>query len=176
VNIPNTRTASGQRFFIPALLLVALVGIGMGMFLQTWLHNRRVAEIAAQGRSVMPFDLNATTHTFQALDDGGLQTVTTDDPGDTEQIALIRAHVKHEAAQFQQGNFNDPARLHGGDMPGLAELSAGASRIDFQYDELPAGAQIRYTTKDATLIDALHRWFAAQISDHDKHAMPNMQH
>jgi len=157
-------------------LLVAVAGIGLGMFVQTWLHNRRVANIAEKGTQVMPFNLDTTTHMFQALDDGGLQTVTAKDPNDTEQIALIRSHVELEAAQFQQGNFADPARLHGGDMPGLSELSAGAQHINIQYAELPNGAQIRYTTDDAKLIDALHRWFAAQISDHGQHAMPDMQH
>jgi hypothetical protein len=176
VNITDTRTASGQRFFIPALLLVAIVGIGIGMLAQTWLHNRRVADIATRGISVMPFNLDTTTHTFQVLDDGGLQTVTADDPGDTEQIALIRSHVEYEANQFQQGHFADPAWLHGRDMPGLDELSAGADQLNIQYSDLPSGAQIRYTSTDAKLIAALHRWFAAQISDHGKHANPAMQH
>ncbi len=102
------------------------------MFLQSWMHNRRIADIAQKGTQVMPFNLDATTHTFQALDDGGLQTVTAKDPDDAEQIALIRSHIKREAEQFKQGNCADPSRLHGSDMPGLAELSAGARQIDIQ--------------------------------------------
>jgi len=51
-------------------------------------------------------------------------------------------------------------------MPGLAALSAGASRIHVRYAQTPAGAQIAFTTADPALIAALHRWFAAQVSDH----------
>ncbi|MFB4263080.1 hypothetical protein [Nonomuraea sp. GTA35] len=32
------------------------------------------------------------------------------------------------------------------------------------------GAQITYTTSDASLIKALHAWFDAQVSDHGRHA------
>lgn len=58
-------------------------------------------------------------------------------------------------------------------MPGLSEVKAGASRIRIQYDALPNGAQIKYTTNDPKLIDAVHRWFAAQVSDHGNHASPD---
>jgi hypothetical protein len=61
-------------------------------------------------------------------------------------------------------------------MPGLAALSAGAARMNIQYTGLSDGAQIRYTTNDPTLIEAVHQWFAAQISDHDTHALPDMKH
>ncbi len=55
-------------------------------------------------------------------------------------------------------------------MPGLAELRAGASRIDVRYEDLPNGAALRYTTQDADLVRALHAWFDAQVSDHGQHA------
>jgi hypothetical protein len=55
-------------------------------------------------------------------------------------------------------------------MPGLAELQAGAGRIQVVYAALPNGGQIRYTTADAGLISALHAWFAAQLADHGPHA------
>jgi hypothetical protein len=56
-------------------------------------------------------------------------------------------------------------------MPGLKELAAGAANITFSYAALPAGAQISYETTDPRLIDALHRWFAAQLADHGHDAM-----
>ena len=39
------------------------------------------------------------------------------------------------------------------------------------YAALPNGAQISYETTDLRLIDALHRWFAAQLADHGHDAM-----
>lgn len=40
-------------------------------------------------------------------------------------------------------------------MPGLAQLKAGAAKIDVRYSALPDGAQIRYTAKDPKLVMAL---------------------
>ena len=59
-------------------------------------------------------------------------------------------------------------------MPGLAQLRAGAGKIDVRYSALPDGAQIRYTAKDPKLVTALHQWFSAQLSDHGHHAMDHM--
>jgi hypothetical protein len=130
----------------------------------------RQKDVAVKGAKVMPFDLEQTTHVFQKLDDGGLQKVVVKDPANKKQIALIQSHLKEESEKFRKGDFSDPAKIHGEDMPGLAELKVGAARIDVRYAALPDGAQIRYTTKDAKLIAALHRWFDAQLSDHGHHA------
>ncbi|MCK2218237.1 hypothetical protein MF672_031260 [Actinomadura sp. ATCC 31491] len=130
----------------------------------------RQAEIAAKSRQVMPFDLERTTHQFAKAATGGVQTVTSDDPADAQQVRLIREHLTAEAAGFSRGDYGDPASIHGGEMPGLRELEQGHSRIDIRYTELPAGARIAYTTADAALVKALHAWFDAQVTDHGRHA------
>jgi hypothetical protein len=130
----------------------------------------RQEEVAARGAKVMPFDLEQTTHVFQKLDDGGLQKVVVKDPSNKKQIALIQAHLKEEAEKFRKGDFSDPAKIHGEDMPGLTQLKAGAGKIDIRYTALSDGAQIRYTAKDPKLVTALQQWFAAQLSDHGHHA------
>jgi hypothetical protein len=130
----------------------------------------RQTEIAARSQQVMPFDLERTTHRFAKSATGGVQTVTSDDPADGEQVRLIREHLTAEAAGFSRGDYGDPASIHGGEMPGLRELEQGHSRIDIRYAELPAGAQITYTTTDASLVMALHAWFDAQVTDHGQHA------
>jgi hypothetical protein len=107
---------------------------------------------------------------FQKLNDGGLQKVIVKDPANNKQIALIQSHLKEESEKFRRGDFSDPAKIHGEDMPGLAQLKAGATKIDVCYSALPDGAQIRYTAKDPKLITALQEWFAAQLSDHGHHA------
>lgn len=129
----------------------------------------RQTQVAANGGQVMPFDLNRTTHTFTDLPDGGRETVTANDPGDAEQIALVRAHLQAEARKFTAGDFSDPANIHGCDMPGLAQLQAGFAGIEFRYTELPNGAVITYRSANPALISALHVWFAAQRSDHGSH-------
>jgi len=122
--------------------------------------------IHERGSSVMPFDLNQTTHRFQVLPDGGLQTVSANDPTNQTQITLIQQHLADEAARFQRGDFSDPATLHGSDMPGLAKLTTAGSRLQIVYAATAVGAQIRYTTQNPDTLAALHQWFAAQLADH----------
>jgi hypothetical protein len=130
----------------------------------------RQAVVAERGAHVMPFDLDATTHHFAPHAEGGLQTVVADDPSDQDQIALIQQHLQEEAEAFRRGDFGDPARIHGADMPGLAALQAGAGRFDVEYRPRDDGAELSYTTDDPVLVAVLHDWFAAQTSDHGQHA------
>jgi hypothetical protein len=115
---------------------------------------------------VMPFEMSATIHVFQMTETGGDQRVLARNPDDAEQISLIRQHLKHEADKFSRGDYSDPSRLHGADMPGLAELQASPSEVAVSYSELPAGAQLSFRTEDRGLLTAIHRWFGAQLSDH----------
>jgi len=169
-NTPSKTLPKTALLIALAVVLAVIVTIGI-LYRSGMLATRsRQAEVAARGAQVMPFGLEQTTHVFQQLPDGGLQTVTANDPANTEQIALIQAHLQEEAVKFRRGDFGDPATIHGQDMPGLADLKAGATKIDVQYTALPDGGQIRYTTSDPALTMALHHWFAAQISDHGAHA------
>ena len=126
----------------------------------------RRAEVAARGARVMPFDLSKTSHVFQDLPDGGLQTVTANDPADTLQLRLIRSHLREEAEKFSRGDFDDPMAIHGHAMPGVAELRQGFRRFAVRFDSIAAGATLRYTSNDSALVQVLHRWFAAQRADH----------
>jgi hypothetical protein len=120
----------------------------------------------------MPFDLDRTTHRFVKTATGGVQTVRADDPDDAGQVALIRGHLRDEAARFAAGDFGDPARVHGDGMPGLAALREGAGRVRLRYADLPDGAELTYTTAEPGLVAALHAWFDAQVTDHGPHAEP----
>jgi hypothetical protein len=128
--------------------------------------------VAEQGAEVMPFDLDATTHRFDPTDTGLVETVVADDPGDGDQVALVQQHLADEAERFRRGDYGDPAAIHGREMPGLSELSAGAAAISIEYADLPDGARLTFTTDDPTLVDALHRWGEAQVMDHGAHAEP----
>jgi hypothetical protein len=126
----------------------------------------REAMVHEMGGQVMPFSLDSTTHVFEMTTTGGVQQVVAKDPADSAQILLIRQHLMHEALQFQKGDFSDPMALHGKDMPGLKELSAGADQVHVEFAALPDGGQITFTTSDLSLLTAIHRWFGAQLSDH----------
>jgi hypothetical protein len=130
----------------------------------------RQVDVASRGAEVMPFDLEATTHRFEPVDDGLVETVVADDHDDSEQVELVRQHLAHEASRFSQGDYGDPATIHGDDMPGIAELDAGAADIRVVYQPVDAGGRITYTSSTPALVDALHRWGEAQTSDHGAHA------
>lgn len=79
---------------------------------------------------------------------------------------FIRHHLMMEATAFEKGDFKDPAKLHGKDMPGLAELTINADKFTASYFEEPNGAGIRFETEDLSTLTAIHRWFGAQLSEH----------
>jgi len=70
-----------------------------------------------------------------------------------------------------RGDFDDPARIHGKDMPGVDELSQGYTDITVTYREDPAGAELVYETSDPALVDAIHAWFDRQVMDHGDDAV-----
>lgn len=129
----------------------------------------RQSEVAEAGAMVMPFDLERTTHVFEKTDFGGVQTVVSDDRDD-EQIRLVREHLSMEAERFSEGDFHDPAMIHGDDMAGLHALVMGADRLGITYVDVESGGRIRYESEDPSLVEALHLWFDAQLADHGTHA------
>lgn len=154
--------------------VVAFVAVATFVAMRATGHDSglaaRQAQVQARGATVMPFDQNRTTHVFKATPEGGMQSVTANDPSDATQVRLVREHLQQEAKRFAAGDFEDPAKIHGMDMPGLDPLRTGATRIQVRYTELPDGAQITYTTRDSKLVTALHEWFDAQLMDHGAHA------
>ena len=111
----------------------------------------RQADVARKGGEVMPFDLARTTHFFDDRDTGGIETVLAND-GDAKQVELIRAHLSHEASRFGGGDFSDPARIHGADMPGMAQLARAGKKLRVSYAELPRGASLTYASGDAAVV------------------------
>jgi hypothetical protein len=134
--------------------------------------EQRLDEVVQRGSHVMPFNLEQTTHIFSKTEKGGVQQVIVKDPANAEQIKLIREHLTKISHEFQQGDFSNPAKIHGDAMPGLDELrKAKPNQIEIVYKELPNGAEINYSTDSPVLINAIHQWFDAQLSDHARHAI-----
>ncbi|MDP3009076.1 MAG: aspartate carbamoyltransferase [Methylococcales bacterium] len=139
--------------------------------------EQRLDEVAERGSHVMPFSLEQTTHVFSKTENGGIQQVIVKDPANTEQINLIRQHLTKISTEFQQGDFSDPAKIHGDSMAGLAELrKAKQGEISIVYKELSDGAEIDYATDSSVLITAIHQWFEAQLTEHARHATHQMHH
>jgi hypothetical protein len=171
----NTSTAVKNKYLV---LVLCILTVGVISWISYNNRQRQIevrqAYIHERGATVMPFDLNRTTHSFTKTAEGGLQQIKVKNPQDTEQIQLIRTHLKKEAALFAQGNFADPATLHGNAMPGLSILQDSKGKLKVEFADLPDGAQITYVTNNQEVIDAVHLWFMAQLQDHGKDAMEHM--
>lgn len=139
--------------------------------------SERLEEVTERGMHVMPFDLKLTQHIFTKTETGGVQQVVVRDSNDKHQIELIRQHLTKISGEFSHGDFSDPEKIHGKEMPGLATLrTAKPGQLQVVYKELSNGAEISYSSEDKALIDAIHRWFDAQLTDHGHDAMPGMNH
>ncbi|TXC79785.1 aspartate carbamoyltransferase [Paraburkholderia azotifigens] len=156
--------------------LIAMVGL-VAPFESFAADAERQAEVAQRGAEVMPFSLQATTHIFTKSDDGGSQQVIAKNPADSVQIRLIREHLRQIQTQFQRGDFSGPARTHGTDMPGLAQLRAARpGQVSITYKDIEGGGELGYRSDDPKLVSSLHAWFDAQISDHGADAMDGHMH
>jgi hypothetical protein len=131
------------------------------------------ADVENKSMQVMPFSMDATKHVFSPTTNGGTQTVIVIN-GDVRQIPLVRSHLKKEAAAFARGSFADPVAIHGSDMPGIKILTESKGRMTVRYEDVTDGAMIVFASNDARVIDSLHRWFAAQVSDHGSHSAMKM--
>jgi hypothetical protein len=159
-----------------ALLLAALF-IALSAQAEEKASDNRLDEIVQRGSTVMPFNLDQTTHIFSKTEQGGLQQVIVKDSSNAEQIKLIRQHLSKISKEFIQSDFSNPTKIHGENMPGLTELRAAKPhQINIVYKELSNGAEIEYSTDVPKLIGAIHKWFDAQLSDHAHHAIPSHQH
>lgn len=132
---------------------------------------QRQAEVSRRGKDIMPFSLQATTHIFTKNAKGGVQRVVAKNSSDAAQVELIRQHLQEIREQFLKGDFSGPSHIHGQDMPGLVELTeAKPGQLDIAYKDVQGGAQLTYKTQEVALVNALHKWFDAQLSDHGKDA------
>lgn len=120
----------------------------------------------------LPFALDQTLQTFSKTVHGGVQHIVVKPAGDPLQIKRVQAYLLKTADEFRKGDFSETERIHGADMPGLAQLkTAKTDDIKFEYKALENGAQIHYSTEYPLLVQALHEWFDAQASDHGNPAL-----
>lgn len=137
----------------------------------------RQQEVAQKGAMVMPFNVKNSTHVFQKNQTGGIQQVVAKDPNDKDLVAAIRQHLEMEADRFGKGDYSDPMKIHGMSMPGVQYLShIKPGQIAITYRNVTAGAAVDYVGRDAATVDAIHKWFDAQLDDHGGDATDTPPH
>lgn len=128
---------------------------------------KQIDEVDQRMQQVVPFAVDQILETFTKTVHGGVQHIIAKSADNTQQIKLIQAHLLKIANEFRKGDFSVTERIHGADMPGLAQLKmAETDDIKFEYKALPNGAQIHYSTEYPQYVQALHEWFDAQKSEH----------
>ena len=123
------------------------------------------AAMQARGQMAMGVDQYTSSHTFDALPDGGRIELLRD-VADTLGIRQIRAHLRLIEHAFQAGDFSTPEFVHMRQMPGTDVMAERKQLIVYRYGELPRGGEVRMTTTDPTALAAIHAFIAAQRWEH----------
>jgi hypothetical protein len=167
------RTTRDRRVLSAVLLLNVVALTACGSRPEESAEARRVAAAADsqfagvqdRGAVAMGVDQYTSTHLFTPLDDGGLielQRDTVDSAG----IAQIRAHMRHIAVAFKDGDFTLPGMVHAQTVPGTDQMRSLKASITYTAEDLPRGAQVRIRTTDAAALNAVHEFLAFQRQDH----------
>jgi len=127
---------------------------------------QKEADLKRHGAMAMGFDQDKTAHKFSSTATGGSIEVTVKDPADETSRAAIRAHLKHIADAFANGDFEKPFQTHGEVPPGVAAMQRLKAAITYKYEELPQGAAVRIATTDAKALGAVHEFLAYQGREH----------
>ena len=105
---------------------------------------------------VTPFNAQNSNEVFQKNTTGGIHQILANDPKDKALVAAIRSYVEAEATRFDTGDY--------GKGPGIANLNAiKPGHLHVVYRQLLTGAAVDYIGDDGATIDAVHKWFDAEI-------------
>ena len=126
-------------------------------------HHGRMT---ARGTQAMGFDQSKTTHHFYLHEDGGVIEVTVKDRKDRANLDAIRAHLPHIIKMFSAGDFSTPHFVHEANVPGTEAMTRLRDRIAYAYEEVPAGARVKITTRHARALLAVHEFLKYQITNH----------
>lgn len=123
--------------------------------------------------ALVPYDTKQANESFSKTVHGGIMHIVAKSADNTQQIKLIQQYLRQTAAEYKKGDFSSTERFHGSNMPGLAQMkSANAGEIRYDFQALPDGGQIHFSTEYPHLLNALHNWFDAQIKEHGSVALP----
>ena len=123
--------------------------------------------VQSRGDRGMGFSHEKTTHHFRLSSDGGAIEVTANAASDAESRDQIRRHLTHIAKAFANGDFEIPMFVHDTVPPGVSTMKRRREAIDYRYEEIPGGARVRLSTRDADALDAIHDFLRFQIAEHE---------
>jgi hypothetical protein len=119
-----------------------------------------------RAQHAMGFDQQRTTHHFLIERAGGTIEVTAKDSADVTSADQIRAHLRHIATAFANGDFSLPMFIHETDPPGVTVMKERREQMTFRFEETPRGGKVIIRTSDIRARDALHEFLRFQIREH----------
>jgi hypothetical protein len=143
---------------------MALIALAVPLAAQTP-KDTGFAALQQRGKMVMGVDQYTSAHRFDDLPDGG-RIVLTRSPLDTNGVRTIRAHLADIAQAFAAGDFGHTMAVHQHELPGTAVMREHRAAIAYRVDTLPGGGAVRITTRDTTVVRAIHEFLAAQRGEH----------
>jgi hypothetical protein len=123
------------------------------------------AAMQERGKAAMGVDQYTSAHQFMDLPDGGRIELQRDS-SDTAGVRTIREHLRGIAKAFAAGNFSTPGFVHGEEVPGTATMRRKRSAIQYRFEPLPGGGDVRIFTRNDTAIEAVHEFLAYQRREH----------
>ena len=123
------------------------------------------AAMQMRGEKAMGVDQHTSTHTFDALSDGGRIELQRD-VDDSAGVAPIRAHLQEIAKAFKSGDFSTPGFVHIRTVPGTEVMAAKRDVISYTYRELPRGGEVRIVSNDPAALKAIYEFLEFQRQEH----------
>lgn len=145
-----------------------LIFIGLFYFTSiSYAENQKLEPIEQRMQLLLPYIVDQTLESFSKTVHGGIQHVVVKSADNSVQIKVVQTHLRKMVDRYRKGDFSFSEKVHGADMPGLAQLkSAKTDDIKFEYKELSNGGQIHYSSEYPLLVSALHEWIDAQNKAH----------
>jgi hypothetical protein len=119
-----------------------------------------------RGEKGMGFSQTATTHHFLLKPDGGVISVSANDPKDTASRDQIRMHLTHIAHSFSEGNFSIPMFVHDQEPPGVPTMKRLANEIGYKVRETQLGGEVAISSKSKEAVQAIHEFLTFQVREH----------
>jgi hypothetical protein len=123
------------------------------------------AGMQERGKVAMGVDQYTSLHRFDDLPDGGRIELQRDS-ADTTGVQMIRQHLQSIAQAFAQGNFSVPGFVHSTQVPGTEIMRGKHGVINYRFDPLPGGGEVRITSHDSAAVAAVHQFLAFQRQEH----------
>jgi hypothetical protein len=123
--------------------------------------------LKTRGNAAMGFEQSKTTHHFLLKPGGGAIQVQANDPQDGVSLGQIRMHFRRIATAFAEGDFQIPMIVHTAIPPDTSTMKRLRGKIQYVYEETPAGARVVIKTTDLSALDAIHDFLRYQIHEHE---------